>query len=169
MDNKCDKCSKPATIHLTDIVNGKKSEVHLCEECAMADGLVKATLPLNQLLQGLGLTQGGSSGGALVKSSEPPELTCEVCGLTFGEFRQQGLLGCPHDYDAFAPALEALVERAQEGSAHHMGKVPGKAGRDQKRATALLRLRANLRTAIGQEDYERAAALRDQIKELENG
>jgi len=166
MDIKCDKCNKPATIHLTDIADGKKSEVHFCEECAMAEGLVKAALPLTQLLQGLGIVQG--PGGAIVKSAEPAELVCDVCGLSFSEFRQQGLLGCPHDYDAFSPSLEALVERAQEGASQHVGKVPRRAGSGQRRQTDILRLRGALRAAVAQEEYERAAALRDEIKQLEN-
>ena len=50
MQFKCDKCDKQATIHLTDIADGKKSEVHLCEECAAAEGLtVKTSVPLSQL------------------------------------------------------------------------------------------------------------------------
>jgi len=167
MDIKCDKCDKPATIHLTDIADGKKTEVHFCEECAMAEGLVKAALPLNQLLQGLGLVQ-SDSGGAIVKSSETPERVCESCGLSFSEFRRQGLLGCPHDYDAFGSALETLVERAQEGATRHVGKVPRRAGLGQQRQTDILRLRGALRAAVTQEDYERAATLRDQIKQLEN-
>jgi len=166
MDIKCDKCDKPATIHLTDIADGKKTEVHFCEECAMAEGLVKAALPLHQLLQGLGLMPG--EGGAPGKRSEPPEPVCESCGLSFGEFRQRGLLGCPNDYDAFGESLEALVERAQEGATRHMGKVPHRAGPGQQRQTEILRLRGALRAAVTQEDYERAAALRDQIKQLEN-
>ena len=166
MDYKCDKCDKPATIHLTDIADGNKTEVHFCEDCAMAEGLVKAALPLNQLLQGLGIVQG--EGGAIIKSAEQAELTCDVCGLTFSEFRHQGQLGCPNDYDAFGPALETLVERAQDGATQHVGKVSDRAGLGQKRQTEILRLRGALRLAVTQEDYERAAGLRDQIKQLEN-
>jgi len=166
MDYKCDKCDKPATIHLTDIADGEKTEVHLCEDCAMAEGLVKAALPLNQLLQGLGIVQG--PGGTIVKSVEEPERLCGACGLSFSEFRQQGLLGCPNDYDAFGDALETLIERAQDGATQHVGKVPGRAGLGQKRQTEILRLRGALRAAVAQEDYERAAELRDQIKQVES-
>ncbi len=31
---KCQKCDKPATFHITDLVDGKPNELHLCEECA---------------------------------------------------------------------------------------------------------------------------------------
>ncbi len=161
MSIKCDKCDKPATIHLTDIADGKKSEVHLCEECAAAEGLtVKASVPLSQLLEEFVLQKSGQP--------EQPELKCDVCGITFAEFRRKGLLGCPNDYDAFAEMLDPLLERAHGGATQHVGKVPGRAGADQKKQTAILRLRGALRKAVADEDYEGAARLRDQIKELEN-
>jgi protein arginine kinase activator len=96
------------------------------------------------------------------------DLACDVCKITFGEFRQKGLLGCPHDYDAFERALLPLLHRAQDGTTQHVGKVPHRAGSSQKKQNAILRLRGQLKDAVASEDYERAAALRDQIKQLEN-
>ena len=158
---KCDKCDKPATIHLTEIVDGHKSEKHLCEDCAGTEGItIKANLPLSQLLEDFVLQ---TSSGA-----EASDLSCDVCGLTFSEFRDHAVLGCPHDYNAFEDALVPLLERAQEGASQHVGKVPHRAGSDQKKQNSILRLRAQLKGAIAAEDYERAAALRDQIKELES-
>lgn len=160
MQIKCDKCDKPATIHLTDIVNGQKNEVHLCEECAISEG-IKSSMPVSQLLQEF----------VLQSSNEPAakkaETACEVCGITFNEFRQQGLLGCPHDYDVFSAMLEPLLERAHDGGTQHIGKMPRKADVAQKKHSEILRLRAALRQAVTAEDYEKAARLRDQIKELE--
>lgn len=160
MPIKCDKCDKQATIHMTDIVDGVKSEVHFCEECAATAGLaVKATMPLSELLEEF----------VLQKSSGPEhvELTCESCGMTFSEFRKDGLLGCPNDYDAFCKPMEEILERAHEGATHHAGKVPPRASQQQKTQTAILRLRTSLRQAVAMEDYEQAARLRDQIKQLE--
>jgi len=160
MKYKCDKCNRPATVHLTEIVGGEKLEKHLCESCAAAEGItVTANIPISKLLEDFVLQTSGEPAGA--------ELKCDVCGLTFAEFRQQGHLGCPNDYDAFEPALTPLLERAHEGATQHLGKVPRRAGADQKRQNALLRLRAELKQAVGAEDYEKAAALRDRIKEME--
>ncbi len=162
MTFKCDKCDKPATIHLTEIVDGQKTEKHLCEDCAVTEGItVKTNLPISQLLEDFVLQTSSS-----VEASQ--ELNCDVCGLTYEQFREQTLLGCPNDYEAFAPVLGPLLERAQEGATQHIGKVPHRAGNDQKKQNAILRIRAELKGAIAAEDYERAAALRDQIKELEN-
>ena len=161
MTFKCEKCGKPATIHVTEIVGGEKIERHLCESCAAEEGITtKVAMPISQLLEDFVLqTTGSSSGG------QAP--TCEVCGLTFSEFREQGVLGCPNDYDAFESNLAPLIERAQEGASQHVGKVPRRAGNDQKKQNTILRLRAELKGAIAGEDYERAAQLRDQIKDLE--
>jgi len=160
MKYKCDNCDNPATIHLTEIVDGQKTEKHLCEECAVAEGItVKANVPISQLLESF----------ILQSSSEEEEQAeqCDVCGTTFAEFRERGLLGCPHDYDVFEASLTPLLERAHEGATQHIGKLPHRASDGQKKENALLRLRAELKAAIGAEDYERAAALRDQIKEWE--
>ena len=161
MNFKCDKCGKPATIHLTEILDGDKIEKHFCQNCASTDGItIKAEVPIGQLLEDFVLQSGGLDEG--------PELECEVCGIKFSEFREAGLLGCPNDYDVFEENLVELLERAQEGAVQHIGKVPHGSGDIQKRQTAILRLRSELKAAINSEDYERAASLRDQIKELEN-
>lgn len=160
MKKKCDKCDKPASIFLTDIEGGQKIERSLCEDCASNEGItVKANVPISQLLEDFVFQSS--------RTEEFDKLTCDVCGISFEEFRQSGLLGCPNDYDAFERVLLPLVERAQEGASHHLGKTPRHAGNDQKKQTVALRLRAELKDAIAREDYERAAALRDQIKEMD--
>jgi protein arginine kinase activator len=84
------------------------------------------------------------------------------------EFQAQGLLGCPNDYDVFRPVLTPLLERAHGGATQHVGKVPATAGESVRRQTGLLRLNRELQEAIEQEDYERAAEVRDQIRALES-
>jgi len=160
MDHPCDKCGKPATIYLTEITDGHKVEKHLCEECAVAEGVaIKAEGPISKLLEDF----------ILQSSDEPgePQPTCDVCGMSFNEFVDKKLLGCPHDYDVFSKQLKPILNSEHENATQHIGKVPHRAGSDQKKQNAILRLRSQLRTAIAAEEYERAAALRDQIKELE--
>jgi protein arginine kinase activator len=163
---KCEKCNnKPATIHLTEIHSGKKIEKHLCEQCAaQAEGLpLKAHTPINELLTNFVLAH---SGGA--KEGAP---ACPHCGMTWADFRQVGLLGCEHDYPFFDKDLTPLLQRAHEGATHHLGKVPTRRGTSVpvKRQTDLARLRKDLARAVEVEDYERAAKLRDQIRQAEAG
>ena len=86
--------------------------------------------------------------------------------MNFAQFRQQGLLGCPHDYDAFEKVLGPLISQAHEGATEHVGKVPSKAGAGRQHQHELMRLRRELDAAVAREDYERAAELRDQLKEF---
>ena len=80
---KCDNCNKPATVHLTEIRNGKKIEKHLCEQCAAQnEGLpVKSHTPINELLTNFVMAHSGIQKGAA-------EQTCDGCGITWAEFRQ---------------------------------------------------------------------------------
>jgi protein arginine kinase activator len=160
MKLKCDKCDKPATVHLTEIIDGEKIEKHLCEHCAAEEGItVKTDVPISQLLEEFVLQSSGGKGD---------ELRCDVCGMTFGEFQNEALLGCPNDYEEFAEPLETILKRAHDGATTHVGKVPRGASSDQQRQTEILRLRGELKTAIAEEQYEQAAQLRDRIKELES-
>jgi protein arginine kinase activator len=160
MKRECDKCGKPATVHLTEIADGEKIEKHLCEDCAASEGItVKANLPISQLLEDFILQSAGRE--------ETADLKCDVCGLSFGEFRQRGVLGCPNDYDAFSEALDPMLKQAQEGTVQHMGKLPRRGGSGQQKHAAVLRLRAELKKAITAENYEKAAELRDRLKEME--
>ncbi len=162
---KCDNCNKPATVHLTEIRNGRKIEKHLCENCAAQQEGVpmnKAHTPINELLTNFVLAHSG-----LQKEVGQP---CEHCGITWAEFRQSGLLGCEMDYQLFEKDLTPLLQRAHEGATHHVGKSPGyqgETGASMRRQVNLTRLRKELQRAVETEDYERAASLRDQIRQAE--
>jgi len=161
---RCQRCKKAqATFHLTNIErNGEKVERHLCDRCAEEEGLLqtaKVTLDVNELLENF-----VSSSKA---SAELTNLVCEQCGISYVEFRNQGLLGCAHDYDAFKPHLERLLQRTHDNDTTHHGKVPKSAGNVHRPLQDLRRLKRMLEEAVAAEDYERAAELRDRIRALE--
>ncbi|MBN2561237.1 MAG: UvrB/UvrC motif-containing protein [Phycisphaerae bacterium] len=164
MNLACQVCKKqPATVHLTDITpDGEKRERHLCEQCAQREGVTPKPhvhVPIHELLAGLVTSK--------ASAQQIADMACPHCGLTFVEFRNNGLLGCPQDYDAFEKALIPLVERAHEGASHHIGKVPKRLGTPRSVKSDLLRLRHRLTRAVEEEQYEEAAKLRDQISILE--
>ncbi len=160
MKFECEKCDREATVHLTEISEGQKIERHLCEQCAAAEGVtIKAQLPISQILEELVLHSAAGQ--------ELTDLRCDVCGITFLEFREGGLLGCPNDYRAFENVLVPLVERAHDGASIHAGKVPANAADLERKQGELLRLRGQLKQAVAAEDYEQAAQIRDRIKERE--
>lgn len=162
---KCRRCTKPATLHITEIRNGEAQALHLCEGCAK---------------DYLNTVSPGSPGeeAASFESGAPPDteaeqepderdaLTCPQCGITFKQFRSQGRLGCPHDYVAFREELVPLIESIH-GELQHVGKVPRHVPGISRRQYDLLKLRSDLKTAVQNEKYEEAAGLRDQIQQLE--
>jgi protein arginine kinase activator len=162
MKFECEKCQQEATVHLTEIINGQKIERHLCEQCASDEGItIKAQLPISKVIEELMLQSSAEK--------EFSDLRCDVCGISFLEFRRDGLLGCPNDYEAFEHVLVPLLERSHEGNSCHVGKVPINAAEGQRVQNDLLRLRGQLAEAVGREDYEEAAALRDRIRHLSDG
>src|SRR5262245_4781608 len=159
----CERCKKAqATFHLTRIdPSGEKFERHLCERCSVEEGHSHAQKPANhaELLENLI--------GMKTTVQALAGLVCEECELSYLEFRNQGPLGCPNCYDAFKPELAALIERAHDGATHHVGKSPRSFGQPRTSEQDLLSLRRQLDEAIGGEDYEAAARLRDRIRTLE--
>jgi protein arginine kinase activator len=162
---QCEKCSKHrATVHLTEITDGKRSELHLCEQCAQKEGVVVKTQPqLSELLNALLSSQ--KEGSPTPTAAD--RLTCPNCGTTFKQFRDEYLLGCPHDYQAFGEPLKAIIEKSQAGSTTHCGKVPSRGHASGRRQAELMAIRNRLDAAVKSEDYETAAKLRDRIKSIE--
>jgi protein arginine kinase activator len=156
----CEKCKKQmATVHVTEIIKNQKTEKHLCEKCAKEEGVaMNAQISLQDVLQGM--LQAHQA------AAEDAKLACPDCGLTYAEFRNQGRLGCPHDYEAFRePLLEVL--RRVHGSLEHVGKMPRRAGAGLQEQRELMHLRRRLQQAVDGEQYEEAARLRDLIKRKE--
>jgi protein arginine kinase activator len=154
---KCDLCSKPATVHLTQIVNNKVHKVDLCEECAQAKGVTDPS--------------GFSLADLLLKASVSPEsgapagLACEQCGYTQADFKKHGRFGCPQCYETFKGMVEPMLESMHKGT-RHTGKVPQRALARQSLHERLSRLELDLREAIQSERYEEAARFRDEIHQV---
>ncbi len=126
---------------------------------------------------------GSQSGPSTGRPVAPMPGACAACGLTYALFRQSGMLGCPECYQAFESQLWPLLSRAHEGGTHHVGKIPRRAstqagdgpspgraaalfGSVQERAERIVILRQQLAEAVGAEQYERAAQLRDELRKL---
>jgi protein arginine kinase activator len=148
-------------VHLTDIVENQKREVHLCQSCAEAQHLVKQQeLNLPAILQSLIGQHLGP------QTDELARLACPACGIKYMEFRAQGRLGCPHDYSVFRTGLLPLLHRIHR-SAQHVGKAPRRGAGPASRSAELLELRRRLQHAVETEAYEEAARLRDLLRQKE--
>ena len=161
----CDECKKnQASTHLTKIVNGKKEEIHLCESCSKNNKEFGLDSPfsIHQLLAGL--LDNISEGTKKVDYSN--EIKCETCGTTYSRFKHTGKFGCSECYDSFSNQLSPLLKRIH-GHENHVGKVPKKTGGLIKTKREIIKLKSELNFAVEKEEFEKAAELRDKIKDLQ--
>ena len=163
---QCQICQKnDATIHLTEITAGSRTEMHLCENCAAEQNItVKSHIPINELLSGLLSVQPTDEE---IAGPTQQQLVCPNCGFTLEQFRKEGVLGCPHDYEIFERSLQPLIEKAHNGETAHCGKIPLSTPHDTKKQMEILSLKQQLNNAVRSEDYELAAILRDKIQQTE--
>lgn len=157
---KCQFCSNPATIHLTKLVKKQKLEVHLCQACAEKHQSPAAELSLSTILESV-IGQHISP-----VAEELGRLICPTCGIKYMEFRSDGRLGCPADYEVFRAGLVPILQRIHRAT-RHRGKSPMRRPTKRQPSAELLELRQELRRSVEGEDYERAASLRDLIRQKE--
>lgn len=163
---KCQHCEKPATFHITELTGPKPTELHLCEDHAR-----QYLAPAEESEQAAPTVAGALAkqlkvGQTAEELARLDKRACPVCGITFYEFRNQGRLGCPHDYECFEAELEPLIMNIH-GASKHVGKRPRRGPGVPGKKTELIRLRREMKQAIEQEDYERASELRDKIRRIE--
>lgn len=158
---KCQECGQPATVHQTTLVAGQKQELHLCRPCAEERRLLHGSeIQLPAILQHVIGHHLGPEMDELARQR------CPVCGIRYMEFRAQGRLGCPHDYEIFRVGLEPILYRLHR-SARHVGKTPSRG--IQPGTFEVARLRQQLRAAVESEEFHEAARLRDLLRQREAG
>ncbi len=157
----CQVCNqREATVFFTQIINGKKTDMYVCSQCAGADESYK--VDLNTLLASL-----------LSLSAETPEVNlgavaqCDRCGMTIDEFNSTGKMGCSRCYEAFFEPMQILLKRIQGNTRHH-GKMPERYAAKHAAENEIELLKQELAECIRNEEYERAAYIRDRIRELDH-
>lgn len=182
----CPRCNKNvATLRITEVTefhgpnhpDNKVTEEHICEVCAQSMGLpaggpkgASATAP--QIWKLLQMAQKGLGSGAALpgKATKPrkPSIQCDGCGLDLEELRRKGRVGCEQCYQTFDAYLTDSLERLH-GATRHVGRLPGLPEGELERRQRVEGLKGELQDAVREEDYERAANLRDEIDSLESG
>ena len=155
---KCENCGKnEVTFVYQSNINGHVEERHLCGECAEKMGYTQRVAAQHQrMMQGF---NSFFSGGVLEDFFSPmPSLLN----------RQGWLLENPFD-DFFSdmPALGAPAEAAQEAAKPQDALLEQEEQSEISRQRKLNALRMEMQKAVGEENFERAAELRDQIHNLE--
>jgi len=168
----CQKCGgKKASVHLTKISDGLKSEMYICEYCARESGELDFTMegkfPLYQFFSSMMGLSAPESDPVLAPATNR-EAQCPVCGLTYSQFGQIGRFGCARCYVSFGKDILPLFRRLH-GNLRHIGKIPSRAGTQLKFKQKLEHLKLELQKKVVAEEFEEAAQLRDKIRELEKG
>jgi len=163
---KCDMCDNEATVHLTQIVDGKMSSANLCEHCSKEKGITDPTgFQLADFLL-------GTAGQKKSKATEQSEdaLACPECGFTRAHLKKIGRLGCPDCYRTFGEDLDNMLRAMHKGT-RHIGKAPGPilapAITQAQLKKRLGDLKQAIERAVAEERYEDAARLRDEMKDME--
>lgn len=158
---KCQRCSAPATVHLTSLENNEKKEIHLCQQCAEENQLIEQDeINLPAILQTFLGPHVDPETDALSR------MACPHCGIKYMELRSAGRLGCPHDYEVFEAGLAPLLKKIHR-AVKHCGKTPLHHRDALLSMKEIEALRKQLRTAIDNEAYEEAARIRDLLREKE--
>lgn len=163
---QCDFCDKKATVFLTQLVEGEMKKMCLCEECAKEKGVSDPTgFSLADVILGGGDPQ---EVGLIVESDTPGGgAACPACGFSFDKFQQVGRLGCSECYAAFREEIERRLKGMHKGTVH-VGRVPEGLLAAHEKRQRLQKLHERLEQAVASENYEEAAGLRDEIREIED-
>ncbi len=181
----CENCNKnEATVRYTEIINGEKKEMHLCEECSHELGIdnINLSMPIDfsSFFGGL-LDDEYNSPEFMPLFQSVKELKCDNCNMTYDEFTKEGKFGCEECYNAFSNKIDSLLKRLH-GNSNYVGRkalnssLKDKKTEDKKRnmkeevkdekEIKLEKLQNDLKKAIQEERYEDAAKIRDEIKKI---
>ncbi|MGN0159302.1 MAG: UvrB/UvrC motif-containing protein [Brotaphodocola sp.] len=183
----CERCKiREANIQYTEVIGGVKKEHHFCSQCAKEldfgpySAIFDGEFPLGKLLSGLlGIDEEQ-------KESSTSQIVCPTCGTSYDEFVKNSRFGCPDCYSIFDLLMSDKIKQLQ-GSEKHRGKQPknrqNRASELNGEMSGILKkeektnrpeeqiriLEAKLKDAVRREEYESAAAYRDQIRALKEG
>ena len=164
----CERCNeRPANVVYTEIVNGHKSITHLCEVCAAQIQVEEfGFMPQINLPNVLASLLSQNPSNQTYSAHTRQEIVCSACGTTESAFTQKGLLGCGECYKHFEGRLAPLMRKIH-GSSSHEGKSPQRTGGRARLNKQIKDMKENLKQLVDKEEFEQAAKIRDQIKDLE--
>lgn len=173
----CQNCGKnEVTLHYTQIINGVKKEMALCDTCAKELGLEKLdfSMPID-FSSFLGNFFGEYEDGAFLPELEKSHLlACKHCGLSYEDFVNTGKFGCARCYDTFENKLKPILKNLH-GASKHVGRngkqVPQNAFKEEiqpkdEKTEKIASLQKKIQELVKEEKYEEAAKIRDEIKKL---
>lgn len=158
----CQSCLKNnATTHIKTMVNGETKELILCSQCAEKLGYDNF---FNDFSYGFDDFFKSILGNGSYYLEDP--LRCNKCGSSFDDIVNLGKVGCPDCYDVFYDKMLPLIERIH-GNTTHKGKSVSLKFPELTKNKEIESLKKELKELIKKQEFEKAAQIRDRIKELE--
>ena len=175
----CENCHEnEANIRYTQIINGAKKEMNLCDECAHKLGIggINFNMPIDFSNFFGDLLNEYEDSGFMPTLAIPKVQKCEKCGLTFEDFIETGKFGCDNCYQVFEQRIDPILKRLH-GNNNYVGRsvknlsakndIPKQKSKTNEKAERIEELKKELKQRIKEEQYEEAAKIRDEIKKLE--
>jgi len=160
----CQLCQvEQATIKVAHVVNDKRIEVHICGACAEQKGLESPMAGLPQMFENFIMELIGKD--LFSRLDDGSQKECKACGMTWESFQKTGLFGCDICYQTFDSELDVVLRRIH-GSNQHIGSRP-KSQRHVISESELQKIKTELRKAVESENFERAAELRDMVRDAQ--
>ncbi len=168
----CEECGvNEACYTISVMMGGQITQRHLCADCMAKMNMNLAAGNVKHLLSAIMSAISGSVEEAAASAAEEAEesaaIVCERCGTSLNQFTKSGKLGCPSCYQAFREQLTPMLQQIH-GRVQHAGRKPLDDEAAQRRRTVYDRLSRQLEQAVAMEDFETAAILRDQLRNLTN-
>jgi len=158
----CDLCkSNPAAIHIEKHNGENRTQLKVCLDCAGIEKLTPENLngeSLQKLINGIYSMQ-----------STQTSAKCLTCNTDSETFERSGKVGCP---DCYTYLTENIDINSWQKTPHckHIGKTPYNYSMNAEiidnKVEDLKELEDKLVICISEEDYEKAAILRDRIEEM---
>ena len=173
----CQKChKKTASVFISSIINGQETRIYLCDDCVKDYPLfnfnfqnpfsIKDVMDKLKIDEETSIDQEKDNLLQIDNDSKEEDITCPNCYSTYNEYRQTGKLGCSRCYEVFEEQLKPILKNIY-GYEEYIGKIPKKDNSHIYISKEIRILKEDLNRAVEQEEYEKAAGIRDKIKELE--
>lgn len=167
----CQNCGKnEANIKYTQMINGEKEEMFLCEDCAK-----KLNINMNFKFGFDDIFSSLFGDQPLIRPIEISDgLVCDSCGTRYDEFASNGMLGCENCYKVFSNKLDKVLKRLHGNNRHIEDEEKPRPttinpkNKEKSIEDEIEELKEKIEACIKSEDYEQAAIIRDKIKKLEN-
>lgn len=156
---ECSECRRAIRVRYTEVVGDVITSISMCSECPELEKRL----------------HGNKNTAYATPVEGATGLACGNCGTTLEAIRIGTLVGCSSCYEVFenviidelyrVPSIPAKLASGKRTQMLHIGRSPGES-KEMSLSVRIVALNEALNETLAREDYEQAALLRDQIRDL---